>query len=58
MARFAKDILSRFHILSKELEVTLGPDTGDLALRIGMHSGPGKTQSRTLFHRNEESEVD
>lgn len=42
MARFAGDILTRFHVLSKELEVTLGPDTGNLALRIGMHSGPGK----------------
>ena len=27
-------------ILTKKLEVTLGPDTGDLAMRIGMHSGP------------------
>lgn len=24
----------------KKLETTLGPDTGDLALRVGMHSGP------------------
>lgn len=26
--------------VTKSLEVTLGPDTGDLALRIGIHSGP------------------
>ena len=26
--------------LTKDLEVVLGPDTGDLKLRIGMHSGP------------------
>jgi class 3 adenylate cyclase len=30
--------------LTRELEVTLGPDTGDLkmriGMRIGMHSGP------------------
>ena len=26
--------------VTKELEVTLGPDTGDLSLRIGLHSGP------------------
>jgi len=38
MARFAKDILQRMYVLSKQLEVTLGPDTGDLGLRIGMHS--------------------
>jgi class 3 adenylate cyclase len=26
--------------LTKKLELTLGPDTSDLSLRIGMHSGP------------------
>ena len=26
--------------LTKKLEVTLGPDTGDLQIRIGLHSGP------------------
>ena len=25
--------------LTKELEISLGPDTGDLQLRIGLHSG-------------------
>ena len=40
IARFARDILSKMHVLTKELEVTLGPDTGELALRIGIHSGP------------------
>jgi hypothetical protein len=29
-----------FGRLTKELEVTLGPDTGDLLLRIGLNSGP------------------
>lgn len=28
------------NILTKSLEVTLGPDTADLSLRIGIHSGP------------------
>jgi len=27
-------------VATKELEVQLGPDTGNLALRIGVHSGP------------------
>ena len=40
MIRFAKDILNRMFTLTSELEVTLGPDTGDLSLRIGIHSGP------------------
>lgn len=40
MARFARDVLTRMNDLTKRLEVTLGPDTGDLSLRIGLHSGP------------------
>jgi class 3 adenylate cyclase len=40
MARFAKDCMIRMQALVKKLEVTLGPDTGDLSMRMGMHSGP------------------
>lgn len=40
MARFARDCIQRMNDLSKLLEVSLGPDTGDLALRVGLHSGP------------------
>jgi class 3 adenylate cyclase len=40
MARFAQDCLSRFSMLVKKMEVTLGPDTGELGLRTGLHSGP------------------
>ena len=40
MARFARDIMTEFARLSKELEVYHGPDTGDLTLRIGLNSGP------------------
>ena len=40
MARFARDCLFRTRALTKKLEVTLGPDTGDLAMRMGIHSGP------------------
>jgi class 3 adenylate cyclase len=40
MARFATDIMRLMHKLTRKLEVSLGPDTGDLTLRIGMHSGP------------------
>lgn len=38
MARFANDIRDKMQVLTKELEVLLGPDTEELALRIGMHS--------------------
>ena len=40
MARFASDCMRRMGSLSKQLEKTLGPDTADLSLRIGLHSGP------------------
>ena len=40
MCKFANDILTTMRKLTQRLESTLGPDTGDLALRIGLHSGP------------------
>ncbi|CAB9496705.1 Receptor-type guanylate cyclase gcy [Seminavis robusta] len=40
MARFARDILGKMHTSTRQLEIMLGPDTADLRLRIGMHSGP------------------
>lgn len=40
MCRFAQDCLSAMQTITKELEVKLGPDTGDLTLRVGLHSGP------------------
>jgi hypothetical protein len=40
MARFARDCMQRARALTKKLEVTLGPDTGDLTMRAGLHSGP------------------
>ena len=40
MARFAQECLFKMNELTPKLEVTLGPDTGDLAMRCGLHSGP------------------
>ena len=40
IARFALECMTTMDTLTKRLEVTLGPDTGDLAVRIGLHSGP------------------
>ena len=40
MSRFARECITEFLRLTKQLEVTLGPDTGDLRLRVGLHSGP------------------
>ena len=40
MIRFAHELMSRMGSITKQLEVTLGPDTCDLNLRIGIHSGP------------------
>ena len=40
MARFAGDCLNKLSVLTRQLEVELGPDTADLGIRIGVHSGP------------------
>ncbi|KAL7573558.1 hypothetical protein ACA910_008696 [Epithemia clementina (nom. ined.)] len=40
MAKFARDTLLTVQELVKRLELTLGPDTGELGIRIGLHSGP------------------
>eukprot|EP00977_Amphora_coffeiformis_P021283 scaffold9134_cov170-Amphora_coffeaeformis.AAC.7 len=40
MARFAADCMRRMNALTKKLEKILGPDTADLRMRIGLHSGP------------------
>lgn len=40
MSEFASECLINMRDLVKQLETTLGPGTADLALRIGMHSGP------------------
>lgn len=40
MARFATDCLAKMDELTSELEASLGPDTGDLTMRFGIHSGP------------------
>jgi class 3 adenylate cyclase len=40
MARFAHECLLKFGEVTKELEVALGPDTGELSMRLGLHSGP------------------
>ena len=40
MARFAMACLNKFVEVTRKLEVRLGPDTGDLRMRFGLHSGP------------------
>ncbi|CAB9497225.1 Receptor-type guanylate cyclase gcy [Seminavis robusta] len=40
MARFARDCIGAMNDLTKKLEVSLGPDTGELSMRVGLHSGP------------------
>jgi class 3 adenylate cyclase len=39
MARFAMDCMNKFQLILPKLEVILGPDTADLAMRMGVHSG-------------------
>ena len=40
MAWFARDCLYRLNNILVELEQRLGPDTADLGMRVGLHSGP------------------
>jgi len=40
MCRFAYECMVSFINLTKSLELRLGPGTSDLALRVGIHSGP------------------
>jgi Adenylate and Guanylate cyclase catalytic domain len=40
MARFASECVIKVNQLTRELEVELGPGTGDLTMRFGLHSGP------------------
>jgi len=40
MGRFAHSCISKFSSLVKQMESTLGPDTSELGLRVGLHSGP------------------
>ena len=42
MARFARDTVFIVQERVKELEISLGPGTADLGIRIGLHSGDGK----------------
>ncbi|GKY96213.1 hypothetical protein MPSEU_000581200 [Mayamaea pseudoterrestris] len=40
MARFASECMIKMTEVTQKLETTLGPDTTDLRMRVGLHSGP------------------
>jgi class 3 adenylate cyclase len=40
MSKFAGECRLKLMEITKNLEVTLGPDTGELGMRFGLHSGP------------------
>lgn len=40
MVKFAYECLVLMHDLTRKLESSLGPGTADLAIRVGLHSGP------------------
>jgi class 3 adenylate cyclase len=40
MTKFARTCMQKVAEVTKDLEVTLGPGTGDLRMRFGLHSGP------------------
>lgn len=48
MARFANDCLNKIRDIVQGLETSLGPDTGNLTMRIGIHSGMCDMNSRRV----------
>jgi class 3 adenylate cyclase len=40
MAKFARECMYKMNELTRSLEVSLGPETGGLSMRFGLHSGP------------------
>jgi class 3 adenylate cyclase len=40
MAKFATDCVAAMSLTVQRLELELGPDTSELKLRVGLHSGP------------------
>jgi class 3 adenylate cyclase len=40
MCKFARECMTKMAEVTKKLEMTLGPDTGDLCMRLGLNSGP------------------
>ena len=40
MTKFASDCRTRMAVLTRKLSVELGPDTEELSMRFGLHSGP------------------
>jgi hypothetical protein len=48
MTKFARSCMQKVTEITQELEVSLGPGTGNLRMRFGLHSGPGKTRWRIM----------
>lgn len=40
MVKFSRACLDKMMVLTREMEVSLGPDTTNLGFRVGLHSGP------------------
>ena len=49
MARFARECMVKFTEMTQKLEITLGPDTGELQMRAGLHSGQVTVRMAGLF---------
>jgi class 3 adenylate cyclase len=49
MAKYAQEILQAMKVATTELDNVLGPGTAELAIRIGLNSGP--TTGKFIFHQ-------
>jgi hypothetical protein len=50
MTKFARVCMRKCNEITTRLEVTLGPGTGGLRMRFGLHSGPGMPTSNCQRH--------
>jgi Adenylate and Guanylate cyclase catalytic domain len=46
MVRFAREVHVKMKAVTRRLERKLGPDTANLAMRVGLHSGPVTVRCR------------
>jgi hypothetical protein len=51
MTKFARACMQKTYEITTRLEVILGPGTGNLRMRFGLHSGPGKERTFILINK-------
>jgi class 3 adenylate cyclase len=50
MCKFANDCMTKMKVLVASLAESMGEDTAELGMRVGLHSGPGENQPHNRAH--------